>query len=150
MALPFVKELSYPFPTSLKDWISSIHQWWKNQMIFTRTSKRLRAHFTIRPLMPNCRENKHKARVSKATPGQWPLFSYYVSATYCLRKVCQYSQALSFYRSQNVLSCSKFFVPHLKSIDILWQSQIFCDRQKNNLHSVKLVFVLPQKFLKRH
>ena len=119
-------------------------------MILIGTSKRLWARFTSRPLMPNCRENKHKARVSKATPGQWPLFSYYVSATYCLRKVCQYSQALSFYRSQNVLSCSNFFVPHLKFIDILWQSQIFCDRQKDDLHSEKLVFVPEQKFLKRH
>ena len=33
--------------------------------------------------------------------------------------------ALSFYRSQNVLGCSKFFVP-----DILWQSQTFFARKK--------------------
>ena len=42
--------------------------------------------------------------------------------------------ALYFYRSQNVLGCSKFFVPD----------------QKDDLHSVKLVFVPAQKFLKRH
>ena len=33
---------------------------------------------------------------------------------------------------------------------ILWQSQTFCARQKIDLHSVKLVFVQAQKFLKRH
>ena len=35
---------------------------------------------------------------------------------------------------------SKFFVPDQKSIYILWQSQTFCARQKDDLHSVKLVF----------
>ena len=58
--------------------------------------------------------------------------------------------ALSFYRSQNVLCRSKFFVPDQKFIYILWQSQKFCSRQKDDLHSVKLVFVPAQKFLKRH
>ena len=51
--------------------------------------------------------------------------------------------ALSFYRSQlsqNVLRWSKFFVPGQKFIYILWQSQTFCARQKDDLHSVKLVF----------
>jgi hypothetical protein len=60
------------------------------------------------------------------------------------------SYALSFYRSQNVLGWSKFFVPDQKFIYILWQSQKFCARQKNDLHSVKLVFVPAQKFLKKH
>ena len=32
----------------------------------------------------------------------------------------------------------------------LWQSQTFCARQKDDLHSVKLIFVPAQKFLKRH
>jgi hypothetical protein len=32
----------------------------------------------------------------------------------------------------------------------LWQSQIFCARQIDDLHSEELVFVLAQKFLKRH
>ena len=58
--------------------------------------------------------------------------------------------ALSFYKSQNVLGLSKFFVPDQKFIYILWQSQNFCARQKDDLHSVKLVFVPAQKFLKRH
>ena len=58
--------------------------------------------------------------------------------------------ALSFYRSQNVLGWSKFFVPDKEFIYILWQSQTFCARQKDDLHSVKLVFVLAQKFLRRH
>ena len=58
--------------------------------------------------------------------------------------------ALSFYRSQNVLGWSKVFVPDQKFIYILWQSQTFCARQKDDLHSVKLVFVPAQKFLKRH
>jgi hypothetical protein len=53
---------------------------------------------------------------------------------------------LSFYRSQNVLGCSKFFVPDQKFIYILWQSQTFCAKQKDDLHSVKLVFVQAQKF----
>ena len=60
------------------------------------------------------------------------------------------TNALSFYRSQNVLGWSKFFVPHQKFIYILWQSQTFCARQKDDLHSVKLVFVPAQRFLKRH
>ena len=47
---------------------------------------------------------------------------------------CTYTYALPFYRSQNVL----------------WQSQTFCARQKDDFHSVKLVFVPAQKFLKRH
>ena len=60
------------------------------------------------------------------------------------------TNALSFYRSQKVLCRSKFFVPDQKSIYILCQSQTFCARQKDDLHSVKLVFVPAQKFLKRH
>jgi hypothetical protein len=40
-------------------------------------------------------------------------------------------------------------VPDQKSIYILWQSQTFCARQKDDLHSVKLVFVPAQKFLKK-
>ena len=58
--------------------------------------------------------------------------------------------ALSFYRSQNVLGWSEFFVPDQKFIYILWQSQTFSAWQKDDLHSVKLVFVPAQKFLKRH
>ena len=57
---------------------------------------------------------------------------------------------LSFYRSQKVLVCSKFFVPDQNFIYILGQSQTFCARQKDDLHSVKLDFVPAQKFLKRH
>ena len=60
------------------------------------------------------------------------------------------SYALSFYRSQNVLGWSKFFVSDQKFIYILWQSQIFCARQKDDLHYVKLVFVPAQTVLKRH
>jgi hypothetical protein len=47
--------------------------------------------------------------------------------------------ALSFYRSQNVLGWSKFFVPDQKFIYILRESQTFCARQKDDLHSVKFV-----------
>ena len=43
-----------------------------------------------------------------------------------------------------------FFVPDQKFIYILWQSQTFCARQKDDLHSVKFVFVSAQKVLKRH
>ena len=58
--------------------------------------------------------------------------------------------ALSFYRSQNVLGWSKFFVPDQRFIYILWKSQKFCARQKDDLRSVKLVCVPAQKFLKGH
>ena len=61
------------------------------------------------------------------------------------------TNALSFYRSQNFLrqtknlftycGCHKHFAPDQKFIYILWQSQTFCARQKDDLHSVKLVFV---------
>ena len=57
-----------------------------------------------------------------------------------------YSIALSFYRSQNVLCWSKFFVQDQKFIYVLWQSQTFCASLQNDLHSVKLVFVPVQKF----
>ena len=57
---------------------------------------------------------------------------------------------MSFYRSQNVLYWSKFFEQAQKIIYTLCQLQTFCARQKDDLHSVKLVFVLAQKFLKRH
>ena len=43
--------------------------------------------------------------------------------------------ALSFYRSQNVLCWSKCFVLDQKSIYILCQSQTFCARQIDDLHS---------------
>jgi hypothetical protein len=52
---------------------------------------------------------------------------------------------LSFYRSPNVLGWSKFFVPHQIFIYILCQSQTFCARQKDDLLSVKLVFVPAQR-----
>ena len=42
--------------------------------------------------------------------------------------------------SQNVLGWSKFFVADQKFIFVLWQSQTFCARQKDDLHSVELVF----------
>ena len=58
--------------------------------------------------------------------------------------------ALSFYRSQNVLGWSKVFVLDQKFIYVLWQSQTFCARQKDDLHSVKLFFVPAQKVFKRH
>ena len=57
------------------------------------------------------------------------------------------SNALSFYRSQNVLRWSKLFVPDQKFIYILWQLQKFCVRQNGDLHSVKLIFVQAQMFL---
>ena len=40
-------------------------------------------------------------------------------------------------------------MPDQKCIYILWQSQTFCARQKDDLHSVKLVFVPAQKVLKK-
>ena len=61
-----------------------------------------------------------------------------------------WSNALSLYRSQNVLCQTKFFVSDQKFVYILCQSQTFCARQKDDMHSVRLVFVLAQKGLKRH
>ena len=58
---------------------------------------------------------------------------------FCFGKAVN-TNALSFYRSQNVLGWSKFCVAHQKFIYILRQSQTFCARQKDDLHSVKLVF----------
>ena len=52
--------------------------------------------------------------------------------------------ALSIYRSQNVLCRSKFWCQTKKFIYILWQSQKFCARPKDDLHSVKLVFVFEE------
>ena len=63
---------------------------------------------------------------------------------------CLFTYALSVYMAQNILCRSKFFVSDQKFIYILCQSQTFCSRQKYDLHSVKLVFVPAQKFLKRH
>ena len=50
------------------------------------------------------------------------------------------TSALCFYRPQNALGWSKLFVPDQKFIHILCQSQTFYARQKDDLHSVKLVF----------
>ena len=61
-----------------------------------------------------------------------------------------YTYALSFYRSQNVLCLSKFFMSDQKFIYIFCQSQTFCARQRDDLHSVNFFFVPAQKFLKRH
>ena len=58
--------------------------------------------------------------------------------------------ALSFYRSQNILGQSKFFVPYQKLIYILCQSQTFCARPKDDFHIVNSVFVPAQNFLKGH
>ena len=57
---------------------------------------------------------------------------------------------LPFTGSKMFSNWSKFFVPNQKCIYILWQSQTFCARQKDDLHSVKLVFVPSQKFLEGH
>ena len=51
-----------------------------------------------------------------------------------------FTNALSFYRSQNVLCWSKFFVLDQKFIYILCQLKRFCARPIDDLHSVKLVF----------
>ena len=60
--------------------------------------------------------------------------------------------ALSFYRSQNVLYWSKFLVLDQKFIYILWHSQTFCTRQKDDLQSPisKICFCASTKVLKRH
>ena len=60
------------------------------------------------------------------------------------------SNALSVYRSQNVLCRSKFIEPAQKFIYILCQSQTFWARQKKWFAFSKIGFVPAQKFLKRH
>ena len=54
---------------------------------------------------------------------------------------CPFTGPKMFCASPNVLCHTK---------NLLCQSQKFCARTKDDLHSVKLVFVLAQKFLKRH
>ena len=44
----------------------------------------------------------------------------------------------------------KIYLRIVPVTNILCQSQTFCARTKDDLHSVKLVFMLAQKFLKRH
>ena len=56
---------------------------------------------------------------------------------------CPFKGPKMFWAGANFLCQSK------KIIYILWQLQKFCARQKDDLHSVKLVFVPVQKFLKR-
>ena len=86
-----------------------------------------------------CSSSRPCGTISKLVVTKNRLFSLYMQ-----------TNASSFYRSQNVLGWSKFFVPDQKFIYILCQSQTFCAEQKDNLHAVKLVFVPAQKFLKRH
>ena len=57
---------------------------------------------------------------------------------------CPFTGPKIFWAGPNFLRQTKKF------IYILCQSQTFCARQKEDLHSVKLVFVPAQKFLKRH
>ena len=45
---------------------------------------------------------------------------------------------------------SKCFVPVQKFVYLLSQSKTFCATPKDDFYSVNLVFVLAQKFLKRH
>ena len=58
---------------------------------------------------------------------------------------CPFTGPKMFWAGPNVLCQTKNLFTYL-----LWQSQTFCARQKDHLHSVKLVFVPTQKFLKRH
>ena len=53
------------------------------------------------------------------------------------REKLEFTYALSFYSSKNVLCWSKFFEASQKIVYLLCQSQTFCARQKDDLHSVK-------------
>ena len=69
------------------------------------------------------------------------------------QRPCPFTDPKMFCASPNFfifLSQPKFFEPAQKFIYILCQLQALCARQKDDLHSVKLVFVPTQKFLKRH
>ena len=94
-------------------------------------------------------------------PDQKFIYIFYQLQTFCARqKDNLHSVKLVFVPTQKVfeealnavkfLGWSKFFVPDQRFIYILWQSQTFCARQKDDLHSVKFVFVPAQKFLMRH
>ena len=56
------------------------------------------------------------------------------------RHILMLRYALYCNRSQNVLGWSKCFGPNQKFTYVLWQSQTFCARKKDDLHSVKLFF----------
>ena len=53
---------------------------------------------------------------------------------------------LSFYRLQNVLGWSKYFVTDQKLIYILCQSQTFCARLKDNFHICLVLLQVPKNF----
>ena len=57
---------------------------------------------------------------------------------------CPFTGPKIFWAGPNFLRQTKKF------IYILWQSQTFCARQKEDLYSIEVVFVPAQKFLKRH
>ena len=54
--------------------------------------------------------------------------------------------ALSFYRSQNILGSSKFIVPDQILIYILCQSQSYCARPKDDFYSANLVYCASTKY----
>jgi len=110
--------------------------------------KRLTANAGLLAKIVGPRTNAKKPRKKEIARNQ-KLLLIVVKCVALSRGGTKLSYALSFYRSQNVLGWSKFFAPVQKFIYILWQSQTFCARQKHDLHSVKLVFVTAQKFLKR-
>jgi hypothetical protein len=58
--------------------------------------------------------------------------------------------ALSFYRSQNVLGWSKFFLSDQKFIYVLCWSQTFCARPKDEFYIVNSFFVPAQNILEWH
>ena len=58
---------------------------------------------------------------------------------------CRFTGLKMFWAGPNFLCQTKKIFTY-----VLWQSQTFCARQKDDLYLVKLFFVPAQKFLKRH
>ena len=91
----------------------------------------------------------------------WWYFSIYWNAKKISRIICENYKIFNMsFGSYILMPCPftgpklfwagpNFFAPDQKFVYILWQSQTFCVRQKDDLYSAKLVFAPAQMFLKR-
>ena len=79
-------------------------------------------------------------------PKNLTAFSAYTK-TFVPAEKTNFTNALSFYRSQIVLGWSKFFVPDQKFIYILWQSHALSFYRSQNVLGWSKFFVRDQKFI---
>ena len=90
---------------------------------------------------------------TKKTKKRTQFWAFLKKKSWTVSTVCESNQP---YLCLVLLQVPKCFVPvdiivsDQIFIHILCKSQTFCARKKDDLHSVKLVFVPAQKFLKRH